>query len=79
MKLANLGETILAMEPYFDNLYTIELSDYHYNISKSKYNGSKIKFIFGDSSVQLQSLLSLIDDKCVFFLDGHWSNGNTAR
>jgi hypothetical protein len=73
------GDTICSMEPYFDKLYTIEFSEKYYNISKNKYNGDKIEFILGDSSIVFQSLLQNITDKCIFFLDGHWSSGDTGK
>jgi len=74
-----VGDTIFAVEPYFNKLYTIEFSEKYYNYSKSKYIGSKINFILGDSSVVFESLLPNITDKCIFFLDGHWSSGDTGR
>lgn len=74
-----VGETIFALEPYFDKLYTIEFSEKYYNYSKNKYNGNKINFILGDSSVVLNRLLPTITDKCIFFLDGHWSGGDTGK
>jgi hypothetical protein len=73
------GDTIFALEPYFDTLYTIEFSEQYYNNTKNKYSGNKIKFILGDSGVVFNSLLPNISDKCIFFLDGHWSNGDTGQ
>lgn len=73
------GETIFALEPYFNKLYTIEFSKIYYNHTKNKYTGNKINFIMGDSSIVFESLLPTIKDKCIFFLDGHWSGGNTGR
>lgn len=73
------GETILHLEPYFDNLYTIEISELYYNKAKSLYNGNKIRFILGDSSHVFANLLPNISDKCIFFLDGHWSCGDTGK
>jgi len=74
-----VGETILALEPYFNELYTIEFSEKYYNYSKNKYNGNKINFILGDSSIVFESLLPNIKDRCIFFLDGHWSGGDTGH
>ena len=73
------GETINNMEPHFDKLYTIELSEHFYNLTKDKYKGNKISFINGDSSVVLNDLLVTIDKPCMFFLDGHYSSHGTAK
>jgi hypothetical protein len=73
------GNTILSLEPYFNKLYTIEFSEFYYQNTKNKYDGDKISFMLGDSSVVFKSLLPTITDKCIFFLDGHWSSGNTGK
>ena len=73
------GETIFALEPLFEKLYTIEFSEKYYNNTKNNYSGNKINFILGDSSIVFESLLPNITDKCIFFLDGHWSGGDTGH
>jgi hypothetical protein len=73
------GVTIFAMEPYFDNLYTIEYSETHYNLTKDRYNGDKINFILGDSSKVFETFLPTINENCIFFLDGHYSSGDTGK
>jgi len=73
------GETIFAVEPEFETLYTIECSEYYYQLTKERYAGKKINFILGDSSVVFPTLLPKITTKAIFFLDGHWSGGNTGR
>jgi hypothetical protein len=74
-----MGETIFAMEPYFNSLYTVEISpELHYN-TKSIYNGNKIKFLLGDSALVLDEVTKNIPDSAIFFLDGHWSAQNTGR
>ena len=70
------GDTIFAMEDIFNKLYTIEIFDY--NNTKNKYNGDKIKFILGDSSVVLAELLPNINENAIFFLDGHYSSTGTG-
>jgi hypothetical protein len=74
-----LGSTIFSLEPYFNKLYTIEFSENYYNYVKNQYNGNKINFILGDSSIVFETLLPSISDKCIFFLDGHWSGGDTGH
>lgn len=73
------GETIFNMEPHFDKLYTIEYSEKYFNLAKNKYNGDKINFIQGDSSIVFETLLPTIKDNTIFFLDGHWSGGDTGH
>lgn len=73
------GGTIFSVEPYFNKLYTIEFSEYYYNNTKNYYNGDKINFILNDSSIEFETLLPTITDKTIFFLDGHWSSGDTGR
>jgi hypothetical protein len=73
------GATTFSLEPYFDKIYTIEFSEKYYNSTKQKYKGNKINFILGDSSIVFNSLLPNISDKCIFFLDGHWSSGDTGK
>ena len=72
------GDTTFALEPHFEKLYTIEFSEKYYNNTKEKYSGNKINFILGDSSIVFESLLPIITDKCIFFLDGHWSGGDLS-
>lgn len=73
------GETIFAMEAYFDTLHTIEIKKDFYDECRGKYNGTKIHFHLGDSSTTLPTLLPSVKGNVVFFLDGHFSSKNTGR
>ena len=73
-----IGETILSMEDNFNKLYTIEIDETLYNNIKKNYNRNKINFILGDSTVIFQQLLPTIKQNTIFFLDGHYSGGNTG-
>jgi hypothetical protein len=73
------GETIFAMEPYFDNLITVEINENLFNsVSNSASNSAsnklnKIKFINADSIDIFQHIFKIINDKIIFFLDAHYS------
>lgn len=73
------GETTFAMEPLFDTLYTIEYSPLYYDRTRSRYTGSKIRFLQGDSGIVFGSLLPTITQRAIFFLDGHYSSGDTGK
>jgi len=73
------GDTIFTLEPYFNKLYTIEFSEKYYNNTKNRYYGNKINFILGDSSIVFETLLPNITEKSIFFLDGHYSSGDTGQ
>jgi hypothetical protein len=74
-----IGETIFSMESLFNKLYTIEINEELYTNTKSRYRGNKIHFIFGDSSDEIKNVLEECDNKVLFFLDGHYSGGNTGN
>lgn len=72
-----MGQTIRNMEPLFSELYTIEVSENLYNNLNK--NSKKINFILGDSSIIFESLLNNLHRDTIFFLDGHWSSGETGK
>lgn len=74
-----LGHTVLKMLPYFESIYTIEVKKEFYDDLIDRYEPTGINFILGDSSKVFQTLLPTISTNAVFFLDGHWSSGNTGK
>jgi hypothetical protein len=74
-----MGDTIFSLEDAFEELYTIEIKEEFYNNLTAKYKGSKINFILGDSSTEIKNVLPRLKYDTIFFLDGHWSAGNTGK
>jgi hypothetical protein len=60
-------------------LYSIELSEIYVKKARKRFiNNNKVCIIHGDSSVILKTL-NKINGDIFFWLDGHWSGGDTAR
>lgn len=76
------GATIFNMVNHFRELHTIEIKNdiYMDTLNKSKSMGiTSINFCLGDSAKILPSILDKIQGPAFFFLDGHFSHGNTGR
>lgn len=73
------GDTVLNMEPHFDELHTIEIGQDLWKRARERYSGRKIEFHLGDSQSVLPKLLPRIRKRAIFFLDGHWSCGETSK
>lgn len=74
------GDMVEAVKDYFSRIYSIELSNELYKIAKRRFAGdSRIKIIHGDSGIELGKLISSLDQPALFWLDGHYSGGVTAK
>ena len=74
------GDMVEAMKYYFDHIYSIELSKELYEKAKKRFEGDeRVKIIYGDSGVELGKLLNRIHQPTLFWLDGHYSAGVTAK
>ena len=74
------GDMVEAMKNDFDRIYSIELSkDLHENAKRRFRGDNKIELIQGDSGIELKNLINRIDQPTLFWLDGHYSAGVTAK
>jgi hypothetical protein len=74
-----LGDMIYAMKDEFKDIYSVELSDEFHNRAKLAFNDfPHIHLVAGDSATALAGVLSGIEERCLFWLDGHYSGGITA-
>lgn len=68
-----------ALSVGFERAYSIELSEYNYDVSKKNVGDDpRANLIFGDSAIELPKILNGIDEPCVIWLDAHFSGGTTA-
>ncbi|MFC7335797.1 hypothetical protein ACFQY0_01305 [Haloferula chungangensis] len=74
------GDMIQAMRKDFRKLYSIELADHFYEAAVKRFGGdSSIEILHGDSGKVMSELVPKLDGPALFWLDGHYSAGNTAR
>lgn len=76
------GASINAIYPYFEKIWTVELSEELYAFSNQFIKTlPHCTHVLGDSLVELPKYLKSLnkDEKVFFWLDAHYSSGNTAR
>lgn len=75
-----LGDMVDAIRDTFDKIYSIELDTTLYEQAKKKFSKyHNISIFHGDSSKVLPVILADINEPCLFWLDGHYSGGITAK
>ena len=74
------GDMVEAMRDIFDRIYSIELSYEFYKAAKKRFRTKKhIELIYGDSGKEIEQIMKQICQPALFWLDGHYSNGATAK
>lgn len=74
------GDMVEAMKNSFKQVYSIELSHELFEKATQRFAGNdKVKIIHGDSGVKLGELIPSLDEAALFWLDGHYSAGITAK
>ena len=74
------GEMIHAMRPHFARLISIEMAPAIFEATKRRFAGDAgVELLLGDSGVLLPRVLSTLDHAALFWLDGHYMGGTTAR
>jgi hypothetical protein len=75
-----LGDMIAAQVDYFDQLYSVELGNKLWNDATKRFSeNTNVCVINGDSSKELINIMHKLDKDALFWLDGHYSEGITAR
>ena len=74
------GDMVEAMKPLFRKIYSIELGDELFQKAKRRFKrDAHIELIHGDSGTELGRIMPRLDEPALFWLDGHYSAGDTAR
>ena len=75
-----LGDMVEAQRTRFEKTYSIELSKKLFQRATKRFKSySHITILNGDSGIVLNKLLPGIDKPALFWLDGHYSEGITAK
>jgi hypothetical protein len=75
-----LGDMVECVKGLFERIVTIEISPRLSASARKRFKGSRhVQVLEGDSSRELRRLMLEIDEACLFWLDGHYSGGITAR
>lgn len=73
------GEMLAAVAPVFEELHSIELSPIYYQRAKQRLSHQpNIHLYQGDSAILLPLLLERCSRRTIFWLDAHYSGGDTA-
>lgn len=74
------GDTTWEMSRHCKSVYTIELSRHLYEKAAQRFKwNKKVQPLQGDSGEQLKNVMSQLDEPALFWLDGHYSAGETAK
>jgi len=75
-----LGEMVEAQLNNFSKIISIELKNEFYRRAKEKFrNNSTVELLQGDSGKKLAEVVPRLNEPALFWLDGHYSGGKTAR
>jgi len=69
-----------ALDAGYENIISIELSEFYVDRCIERFlNEDNVKIVQGDSCDVLPPTINEIDESIVFWLDGHYSCGKTAK
>ncbi len=75
-----LGLMMEAQLPYFEHLISIELDYDLYRAALERFEKhSKVRIIHGDSGEVIHKVVPELNEPTLFWLDGHYSGGFTAK
>lgn len=74
------GEMVAAMRPHFETLISIEMAPAIHEAARARFAGDRaVRLLLGDSGSLLPDVVAALDHPALFWLDGHYMGGATAR
>lgn len=75
-----LGDMVEAQKNKFTKIYSIELSERLYKKAQKRFRENEnIILLQGDSGVKITEVVKKLTEPAIFWLDGHYSGGITAK
>lgn len=75
-----LGDMVWAQKDIFNKIYSIELGEDLWKVAVNRFkNYPHITLLQGDSGKVLNDVVLHLDKEAIFWLDGHYSAGITAK
>jgi hypothetical protein len=75
-----LGDMVHALGRHFDRIYSIELSETLFNKARDRFRARRhIELLRGNSGTVLALVVTRLTGPALFWLDGHYSGGSTAK
>jgi len=75
-----LGNGIELGLEYYKQIHSIELSEHYYQHCRYRFSGNdKVHLYLGDSGEKICDILNYINSPVTFWLDGHYSGGDTEK
>lgn len=74
------GDMVAAQRKNFNHIYSIELSEKLWADAVTRFKDfDTITILQGDSGKELKNIIFLLQQPAIFWLDGHYSAGETAK
>jgi len=74
------GDMINALKSHFIKLISVELSPLYYGRALKRFKNNKtVELHFGDSGILMPKIIERLESVSLFWLDGHFSSGETAK
>ena len=74
------GDMVEAMKGFFDVVYSIELSTELFAKAQNRFRKDEnVSIIQGDSGCEIGKIVANLEVPALFWLDGHYSSGETAK
>lgn len=75
-----VGDMVEAIRPLARQAYSIELQDHFYQVCRMRFLFRRnVQILKGDSGKILPTILENVRGPALFWLDGHYSGGDTAK